>query len=817
MPTKLDDSAPSDRRLVELLRETRGIQLADISLPRTNILSEIEHLSNHLRPSHPREADALQQVHQHCTTPPHFGGLGLPATSATAFTAAETAEVLFLVSAYLEALTYQDRNASPLPVLPRRPPDRRGMTLAEKILAAHDVARTGHVAPGDVLRLDVDWVMASELSWSAMEKTYDALGQPGIFRNDRLWIAGDHVVDPRAINHPRIRPLIEACERARRVFKLTEYQGMNYTIMHTEFCRERAQPGMLVVGSDSHTCSAGSVSSLAIGLGVADVTLPLVTGETWIKVPETVKIRFVNRPRPGLGGKDIILYILKELRRNTVAADRVVEYGGPGMRYLSCDASTLDAVEDSGLTMKQEFGGVTGICVPDEVTHKFINGRKQPKHKKQAIYYRPDDDAHYAEEHTIDLDKIEPFVARYPSPDDVVPVGDVAGTRLDGVFIGACTTAREDLVLAALTLEAGLKRGMKPVAHGKRKVVPGSRPILHDLEERGLADIYRQAGFEVGVPGCSYCVGMSVDKAAKGEVWLSSQNRNFENRMGPGAIGSIASAVTVAASSFDMSITDPTTLLDDIDLSHLADILGGEVVEDGAPVVQYVEPGGRDATGPGQIVHLSAIQDAGRQDTTATSERASPSTSISGKVHTLGDFIDTDALAPAEFLVGNPTAPEIGRYCLYHTDPDFRRRVKDDGLDVVVAGKAFGVGSSRENAVLALQGAGVQCVIARSFAFIFARNMPNLGLLGIVVEDDDFYRLARDGFEIAVDVDGRTVKVGGKEFRFVLSELEIQLWRQGGMSRAFATWGKGLLSKMTSPVKGKKANLERPKKDGLDW
>ena len=110
----------------------------------------------------------------------------------------------------------------------------------------------------------------------------------------------------------------------------------------------------------------------------------------------------------------------------------------------------------------------------------------------------------------------------------------MAGTALDGCFIGACTTAREDLVLAALVLEAGLNRGLKPVSRGTRKVVPGSRPILRELEERGLLNIYRQAGFEVGVPGCSYCVGMSADKAGKGEVWLSSQNRNFENRMGPG-------------------------------------------------------------------------------------------------------------------------------------------------------------------------------------------------------------------------------------------------------------------------------------------
>ena len=108
--------------------------------------------------------------------------------------------------------------------------------------------------------------------------------------------------------------------------------------MHTEFCRERAQPGMLVIGSDSHTCSAGSVGALAVGLGVADVTMPLITGETWFRIPESVNIKLINAPSPGIGGKDTILYIMKELKRNTVAADRVVEFTGPGLAHLSCDA-----------------------------------------------------------------------------------------------------------------------------------------------------------------------------------------------------------------------------------------------------------------------------------------------------------------------------------------------------------------------------------------------------------------------------------------------------------------------------------------------
>lgn len=273
---------------------------------------------------------------RHCLNSTDFGGLGLDLDQL--LNRDETAQIIFLASAYLEALNSVDRSREPATPLSRRPTGRRGMTLAEKIFAAHDVERSGEVKPGYVIRVDVDWVIASELSWSGMASTYDDFGKPGVFRNDRIWLAGDHVVDPRIMDHPKIKPLVEASEKARKVFKMTEYQGMNYTIMHTEFCRERAQPGMLIIGSDSHTCSAGSVSALAIGMGVADVTMPLVLGQTWFKIPETVEIRFINRPKPGLGGKDVILYVLKELKRNTVAADRVVEYTGPGVKYLSCDA-----------------------------------------------------------------------------------------------------------------------------------------------------------------------------------------------------------------------------------------------------------------------------------------------------------------------------------------------------------------------------------------------------------------------------------------------------------------------------------------------
>ncbi|CAH0043799.1 unnamed protein product [Clonostachys solani] len=788
MPALLASQNDDMAELLGFLRESRQVRLpATLDLSKTlrpNLLQQIRELATSLEQhGQPREAEAFRDLVRHCLDSTDFGGLGLDLDQP--LSRDETAEVIFFASAYLEALNSVDRSREPTAPLSCRPTGRRGMTLSEKIFASHDVERNGEVKPGDVIRVDIDWVIASELSWAGMASTYDDFGKPGVFRNDRIWLAGDHVVDPRVMDHPKIKPLVEASEKARKVFKMTEYQGMNYTIMHTEFCRERAQPGMLIIGSDSHTCSAGSVSALAIGLGVTDVTMPLVLGQTWFKIPETVEIRFINQPKPGLGGKDVILYVLKELKRNTVAADRVVEYTGPGVKHLSCDARFAIA------NMTTEFGGVSGIFVPDATTTDFINRRKHPKYRKHSTYYQPDEDAEYAETHIIDLDKVESFVARYPSPDDVVPVADVAGTKLDGCFIGACTTAEEDLVLAALVLRAGLEKGLRPVSHGKRKVSPGSRPILSHLKAKGLLQIYEQAGFEIGVPGFSYCVGMGADKAGNGEVWLSSQNRNFENRMGPGAIGSITSAVTVAASSFSMQTTDSKELLDKVDLKELKQLLGIKTTP--SQSITYVHPASEARRTKSKDVEASISPTSQESDADLGDAHG---TIISGKVHTLEDFIDTDALAPAEVLGPEVTKEALGNACLKYTHPGFAQRVKD-GRSIVVAGKAFGVGSSRENAVAALQAAGVQAVIAKSFAFIYGRNQPNLGMLGFVITDGRFHELAQDGEQIVITMERRKVLVAGQEFTFQLSDLEWQLVKIGGMTNAFRLWGKNVLETMT--------------------
>lgn len=326
---------------------------------------------------------------------------------------------------------------------------------------------------------------------------------------------------------------------------------MNYTIMHTEFVRERAEPGMLIVGSDSHTCSAGAVGCLSIGLGAADVMMTLSLGETWFKIPESVLIEFVGKPSFSISGKDVTLHIFKELKRNTVAAERIVEFAGEGAQYLSCDARFAIC------NMATEFGAITGVFVPDAVTQQYISRRKRKANKSSSIYFQPDPGAKYAAKHTIDLSAVEPTIAVYPEPDNVVPISAKANMHLDGVFIGACTTTEEELVLAGLVSKIGLQQKL-PMAKGKRHYVPGSLPIVERLRELGLLEVYEAAGFTrgkyadgnelsqlskhgltlsfsgPGPPGCSLCVGLSAEKAAEGETWLSSQNRNFKNRMGKG-------------------------------------------------------------------------------------------------------------------------------------------------------------------------------------------------------------------------------------------------------------------------------------------
>ncbi|KAL2802454.1 hypothetical protein BJX63DRAFT_426062 [Aspergillus granulosus] len=623
------------------------------------------------------------------------------------------------------------------------------MTLAQKIFAQHLLGASpgfDGLRQGAVVRVGLDWVLSSELSWQGMSRVYEnTLNSPGIWRNDRFWLAGDHVVHPSAPQTSNMRDLIDRAERAESEFKMTEYQGLNYTIMHTEFVRERAEPGMLAIGADSHTCSAGAVGCLAIGLGAIDVLMGLMLGETWFKVPESIFVEFRGRPAPGISGKDVILHILRTLKRNTVAAERIVEFGGQGARLLSCDTRFTIC------NMATEFGAISGIFVPDDVTRDFISSRKSKRYRRHSVYFRPDHGAPYAGGYVIELSDVEPSIALYPSPDNVVPVSEKSGMTLDGIFIGACTTTEEELVLAAHVLKVGLQKGL-PIVPGKRHYVPGSLPIVAKLKSMGLLEIYSKVGFTRGPPGCSYCLGLSVDRAAEGETWLSSQNRNFQNRMGKGSFGHLSSAVVCAASSFSMSVTDPRPFLQELDEELLKRCNTSRMKRTNADVV-YTEPALQRPEPPKQIPR--------------SMPRAEFSV-IKSRIARLGDFIDTDALAPGPALATCVTDEDFGNHVL------------------------------QEVAVSALKGIGVQAVIARSFAFIFSRNMRTLGLLGFTISDAAFYDAVADGDEIKIDVESGTVVVNETQhFEFELTSIEKELIVRKGVVDGYKLLGGKLWEELT--------------------
>ena len=771
--------------LIDTLSKSRGIDSSSIKIDNAKSISIVlSEASKQLQQqSKPREAEALDQVREKISESPSFGGLGLAENDTP--TTDQYNEIKFLCQAWLESVKSSEKSNNYLNTNTLRPRDAKPMTLAQKIFTQHALgskdAEHG-LALGDVIRVGVDWIIASELSWAGMAQTYEELGSPGIWRNDRFWIAGDHVVHPSIADHPKIKAYVDASERAKKDFLMTENQGMNYTIMHTEFVRERAEPGMLVIGSDSHTCSAGAVGCLSIGLGTADVIMTLSLGETWFKIPESILIELKGKPAFGMSGKDVILKILKELKRNTVAAERIVEFAGEGVKYLSVDARFAIC------NMCTEFGAITGVFVPDEVTQDYISKRRRKMNRSNCVYFQPDADAQYFGKYTIDLSEVEPSVAIYPNPDDVVPVSEMAGTKLDGVFIGACTTTEEELVLAALVLKVGLAKGL-PLAKGKRRYVPGSLPIVQKLQDLGLLEIYEEAGFTRGPPGCSLCVGISAEKAAKGETWLTSQNRNFQNRMGVGSFGHLSSAMVCAASSFSMSITGLEQFLNDIDVEFFRHYKGEKDMT--LTPVQYVEPKPQIGT-PTEIEAIPST-DAGtiKDDTSA----ATPQSKITSKIVTLGDFIDTDALAPGPTLTTCKTDEEFGEHVLEYTHPDFRAKV-NNGHQVVVAGRGMGVGSSRECAVSALKGAGVKAVIARSFAFIYSRNQPSLGLLGIVMEDEEFYAAAQEGEDISIDVGSRRIEVAGRSWPFRLSNMEYKLTVNNGIAKTYGRFGKAIWQRL---------------------
>jgi aconitate hydratase/homoaconitate hydratase len=650
------------------------------------------------------------------------------------------------------------------------------MTLTQKILAAH--ARglpRPWVQAGDILRIRVDWTIASELAWNGMDRTYEQLGRPKIHDPSRFYLAVDHTVDDVTLRtDARTQKLVQLSRDFARETGLQHFYDANETILHTKFYRDLVSPGDVVLGADSHTSSHGGLGAFAVGLGGADVAVAMVLGESWLEVPEAIAVDYEGDLPFGIGGKDVVLRTLGFLKRNTVAMERSVEYRGSAARAFSTD------MRFTICNMTAELGGLNGIFEPDSVVGAWLRARTPPD--ARARYFRADDDAPYVERFRIDLSALAPQVAKPFSPDNVADVTAYAGQPLDGLFIGACTTTEEELVLGALVLEESWRGRDGLAPQPKRLVVPGSREIETRLRERGLWAPYEKAGFRIGPPGCSMCLGVASERAGRGENWLSSQNRNFPNRMGEGSLAWLASGATVAASAATMSITDARPGLARVNQERFLALLGRTTLAR-APEIRYEEP-------TTEVVGSRAA---------GTTTASAPAAPLRGHVQRFGDNVDTDAIIPGEFC-HLKTEAELGAHAFHHVRPEFRDRAKE-GRTIVVAGDGWGSGSSREQAVLALKGAGVTAVVARSYAFIHKRNLVNEAVPYLIVTTPAFYELAGEDSEVEVDLaNGRVTHVAsGQSFAAVTPSPIVQaLQKEGGIVPAIQHHGAGVFTALTA-------------------
>ncbi|HJS81655.1 MAG TPA: 3-isopropylmalate dehydratase large subunit [Nitrososphaera sp.] len=419
------------------------------------------------------------------------------------------------------------------------------MTITEKILAR--ASGKGKLSPGDVIFAKVDKVMMHDVSGPGVIKVFSEWEKKGhkldhIWNPDNVWVTEDHFV-PAAdrVSADNIIALSNFTKKygIKKHFKygLGQY-GICHTLSHEE---AMVLPGEVYVGGDSHTNTTGAMGAFAAGLGHTDIAYVLMNGQIWFKVPETMSFRIEGTKPDYIMAKDIILQIIGDIGTDG-ANYKAMQFSGNVVKNLKME-------ERLTLTnMTTEAGAKNGIIEPDETTYAYLRERTDSQYSPVT----GDSDAEYSEVFTYEIEKIEPTVAKPFSPGNITVARELQGTELDKAYIGSCTGAKlEDLREAAKILK------------GKRvkirtEVLPAAQSIYMKALKEGLITIFMESGAVVGPPTCGACCGAHMGVLGKGEICVSTTNRNFPGRMGHVESQTyLASPIVVAASALTGKITDP--------------------------------------------------------------------------------------------------------------------------------------------------------------------------------------------------------------------------------------------------------------------
>ena len=415
-------------------------------------------------------------------------------------------------------------------------------TIAEKILSA----KSGTEArAGDIVICDVDWVLGTDASSPMAIDYFERMGGTKLFDPSKVIFSFDHYSPPNSPQtkafHERVRAFVK--RHGGTIYEVGE--GISHQVIVE---RGDVRPGQLIIGADSHTVTCGALNLFATGVGSSDLAAAMISGQTWLRVPETIRVRLVGERAANATAKDIALALVGMVGSEG-ASYAALEIDGPAVDQLRLEERLVVA------NLAVEMGAKTAIFPADDVMQAYLAGRTSVRGTPVSA----DGGARYARTITLDLGRIEPVVALPHSPDNVKPIHDAVGTRVDMVFIGTCTGGRVTDIHAALDV---LRRGGSRIASGVQLVVtPASAEVERRLAADGSLQTLKALGATITTPGCGACCGTSGVIPGENANVLSTANRNFKARMGR-ATASIylASPEACAAAALTGRITDPRTI-----------------------------------------------------------------------------------------------------------------------------------------------------------------------------------------------------------------------------------------------------------------
>ena len=417
-------------------------------------------------------------------------------------------------------------------------------TITQKILAAH--AGKDYVEPGELIMARVDIALGNDITAPLAIQAFHQAGAQRVFDKERVVLVLDHFAPTKDIPSAIQCQVVRQFAREQGIVHF--YEGGEMGVEHALLPEKGiVGPGDLIVGADSHTCTYGALGAFASGVGSTDLAAAMVTGEIWLKVPESMRLEYRGQLQPWVTGKDLILYTIGDLGVDG-ANYRAMEFTGEAIQRLPM------AGRFSMANMAVEAGAKNGIMAPDEVTLEYVRGRALRPYK----IYMSDPGAGYLAEKIYDVGQLEPQVACPPSPGNVKPVSRVGEVAIDQAVIGSCTNGRlEDLRQAARVLKG------RKVAQGVRLIVIPATPLVYrQAMDEGLTAIFLDAGAVIGPPTCGPCLGGHMGILAPGETAIATTNRNFTGRMGhPKSLVYLASPAVTAASAVAGRIVGPEALV----------------------------------------------------------------------------------------------------------------------------------------------------------------------------------------------------------------------------------------------------------------